>query len=69
MLNEDIEDQDGFHYDFTTASEWEIFIARLEEIVHDWKLSHIPLKPPLKQGQIFATQWETKYERLTFAGK
>ncbi|XP_054281898.1 rab3 GTPase-activating protein catalytic subunit isoform X2 [Macrosteles quadrilineatus] len=67
MLNEDIDEQDSYHYDFTTASEWEIFIARLEEIIHDWKVSHIPLKPALQHKQLFNSSWETKTETLSFA--
>lgn len=68
MLSEDIDEQEGYHYDFTTASEWEIFIARLEEIIHDWKVSHLPLKPPLSRGQLFTSAWEKKVETLSFAG-
>lgn len=69
MLTEEFEEQDGYHYDFTTASEWEIFIARLEEIIHDWKVAHMPLKSPLKHMELFSSSWETKIENLSFAGK
>lgn len=69
MLGEEFDEQDVYHYDFTTASEWEIFIARLEEVFHDWKVSHIPLKPPLKHGELLQSTWETKVDSLKFAGK
>lgn len=35
-MNEEI-DETEFYQDFTTASEWEIFIAGLEEIINQWK--------------------------------
>lgn len=37
-MAEEIDDNEFFQQDFTTASEWEIFNARLEEIFHEWKL-------------------------------
>lgn len=37
-MNEEIDEGEFYHHDFTTASEWEIFIARMEEILHEWKL-------------------------------
>ena len=43
-----LQDSDVFEItDFTTASEWERFIARLEEIVHEWKLASLPPQDPL----------------------
>ena len=39
--------------DFTTASEWERFIAQLEEVIHEWKLVTIPKLPPLKKARGF----------------
>lgn len=68
MLQGDIDDQEVYHYDFTTASEWEIFIARLEEVIHEWKIPHSNSRPPLKSGQLFNSEWETKSETLSFAG-
>lgn len=35
MSTEEIDDNEFFHQDFTTATEWEIFISRLEEIFHE----------------------------------
>lgn len=60
---------DSFNQDFTTATRWEVFCARLEEIIHDWKL------PYKKQGatklplnSLSTNEWETKEELVTFDG-
>lgn len=66
-MSEDIDDQ--YHIDYTTASEWEIFIARLVEIIHEWKVAHITLGSSLKAGQLFNCSWETKTENVSFAGE
>lgn len=65
-----IEIEDVYHHDFTTASEWEVFIARLEEIMHEWKLSHYAKSyPPLKYGDFVNLTWEENTEKVNFAGK
>ncbi|KAH9514641.1 Rab3 GTPase-activating protein catalytic subunit [Bulinus truncatus] len=52
--------------DFTTASDWERFIARLEEILHEWKLvSHEPREPALKDHYATGT-WAEKTEEVVF---
>ncbi|GBO17283.1 hypothetical protein AVEN_17853-1, partial [Araneus ventricosus] len=44
------EDQDVFEItDFTTASEWERFISKIEEVFHEWKLPQHNSAPPLKK--------------------
>ncbi|KAI0217388.1 Rab3 GTPase-activating protein catalytic subunit [Lamellibrachia satsuma] len=49
--------------DFTTASEWERFIARLEEIFHEWKTDNLqPIKEPSAAGT-----WVENVEQLQFA--
>ncbi|XP_039279363.1 rab3 GTPase-activating protein catalytic subunit [Nilaparvata lugens] len=67
-IHEDL-DEDVYHCDFTTASEWEIFIARLEEIIHEWKLSSnsANLLKPLKSGQLSSKNWASKCENILFA--
>uniref|UniRef100_A0A673HJI3 Rab3 GTPase-activating protein catalytic subunit n=1 Tax=Sinocyclocheilus rhinocerous TaxID=307959 RepID=A0A673HJI3_9TELE len=35
--------------DFTTASEWERFISRLEELLNDWKLIGSRVGKPLEK--------------------
>ncbi|XP_044596449.1 rab3 GTPase-activating protein catalytic subunit isoform X2 [Cotesia glomerata] len=62
-----VEIEDFYHHDFTTASEWEVFIARLEEIIHEWKLPHSKLEPALKSGDFVNLTWEVKSEELNFA--
>ena len=64
-----IEIEDVYHHDFTTASEWEVFIARLEEVIHEWKLSHTKLGPTLKEGDFVNLEWDENTEKLNFAGK
>ncbi|XP_023243587.1 rab3 GTPase-activating protein catalytic subunit-like [Centruroides sculpturatus] len=63
------EEQDVFEItDFTTASEWERFIARIEEIIHEWKLvSSATVQPPLKKNELITSQWEEERESLLFA--
>ncbi|KAF4526734.1 hypothetical protein B566_EDAN015767 [Ephemera danica] len=49
-MGDEAEDhQNAWHDDFTTASQWEIFIARLEESIYDWKLPQF--KPKLCDSQ------------------
>ncbi|XP_017758239.1 PREDICTED: rab3 GTPase-activating protein catalytic subunit isoform X2 [Eufriesea mexicana] len=63
-----VEIEDFYHHDFTTASEWEVFIARLEEIIHEWKLSNTKIGPCLKSGDFVNFPWEENSEKLYFAG-
>ncbi|XP_076749790.1 RAB3 GTPase activating protein subunit 1 [Xylocopa sonorina] len=62
-----IEIEDFYHHDFTTASEWEVFIARLEEIMHEWKLPKRKIGNCLKSGDFVNCQWDEKSEKLYFA--
>lgn len=59
-MNEEIEESEFYQEDFTTASDWEIFISRLEEIINHWKIDD--LKEESHEGCI----WVTKSEKLTF---
>jgi len=63
-----VEIEDFYYHDFTTISEWEVFIARLEEIMHEWKLPHIKVSSPLKPGDFVNCQWHEASEKLNFAG-
>lgn len=65
MYNVEIED--FYHHDFTTASEWEVFVARLEEIMHEWKLPQVTIGPSLKPGDFVNLTWEEHSEELNFA--
>jgi hypothetical protein len=64
------EQQSNFHDDFTTASQWEIFIARIEEAIYEWKLPQ--LKPDSKSSKKNIFQAEGKLESIettiTFSG-
>ncbi|KAM4697609.1 rab3 GTPase-activating protein catalytic subunit isoform 2-T2 [Rhinophrynus dorsalis] len=53
--------------DFTTASEWERFISKVEEVLNDWKLiGDSPKKPPEK-GEYTTGIWEEKGDEVLFA--
>ncbi|XP_062600840.1 rab3 GTPase-activating protein catalytic subunit-like [Saccostrea cucullata] len=62
------EDADVFEItDFTTASDWERFVARLEEVLHEWKLvNHSPL-PPAPRGSLTTGKWRERTEPISFA--
>ena len=53
--------------DFTTASDWERFIARLEEILHEWKLVNHKPHPPAMKDQYSTGSWAEKLEEVIFA--
>ncbi|KAG8201721.1 hypothetical protein JTE90_012782 [Oedothorax gibbosus] len=62
------EEQDVFEItDFTTASEWERFISRIEEVFHEWKLPQRNFFAPLKKGELSDGVWLEKREQLMFA--
>ncbi|XP_076283698.1 RAB3 GTPase activating protein subunit 1 [Lasioglossum baleicum] len=62
-----VEIEDFYHHDFTTASEWEVFIARLEEIIHEWKLPNKKIGRCLNSGDFVNCQWKENSEKLHFA--
>ncbi|XP_021092638.1 rab3 GTPase-activating protein catalytic subunit isoform X4 [Heterocephalus glaber] len=53
--------------DFTTASEWERFISRVEEVLNDWKLIGNSLGKPLEKGIFTSGTWEEKSDEIFFA--
>ncbi|XP_060518580.1 rab3 GTPase-activating protein catalytic subunit [Cylas formicarius] len=59
-MNEEIDESEFYHQDFTTASDWEIFIARIEEIVNQWK------NEGYASGTIDRGPWLVKNEKLAF---
>lgn len=62
------EDGDVFEItDFTTASEWERFVARLEEVLHEWKLVNRDPLPAVPAGKFTDGPWEEKTEEVAFA--
>ncbi|XP_068905492.1 rab3 GTPase-activating protein catalytic subunit isoform X2 [Tenebrio molitor] len=62
-MNEEIDETEFYHQDFTTASEWEIFIARIEEIINQWKSEDV------KDNELENNSneiWNIKTENLSF---
>lgn len=62
-MNEEIDEYDIYHQDFTTVSDWEVFIARIEEILNDWRLSKLYMQR-LKCN--YTKKWICKSEEITF---
>lgn len=62
-MNEEIDEGEFYHQDFTTASEWEIFIARMEEIIHEWKIQDAKSDSVLTN----TNNWNIKTEKIQFA--
>ncbi|XP_018562940.1 rab3 GTPase-activating protein catalytic subunit-like [Anoplophora glabripennis] len=62
-MNEEIDDSEFYHQDFTTASEWEIFIARLEEVINQWKTEDLKNEPAVETQNI----WDIRNEKVSFA--
>lgn len=63
--NEDAEEYDLYHVDFTTASEWEVFIARIEEVLQQWKLHQNRFCNP--KEKLCNVSWNTLTENICFA--
>ncbi|CAN9506541.1 unnamed protein product [Ophioblennius macclurei] len=54
--------------DFTTASEWERFMAKVEEVLSDWKLTgNFVLVKPLEKGEYTHGSWGEKSQEINFA--
>lgn len=60
-MNEEIDEYDVYHQDFTTVSEWEVFIARIEEILNEWKLSKSKVT---KLSPEYTKKWVCKSENI-----
>ena len=64
------EDSEVFEItDFTTASDWERFVSKLEEVLHEWKLVSPPPStlPPLPKGILSKGEWTEEQDRIQFA--
>lgn len=67
MSEEIVDDTEFVQQDFTTASEWEILNARLEEQFHEWKLATIATTaPPLGADQLSLCEWHVATESITY---
>ncbi|KAL0273699.1 UNVERIFIED_CONTAM: hypothetical protein PYX00_006319 [Menopon gallinae] len=62
-----MENEDMYHYDFTTASELEIFIARIEEIIQEWRVPQKPVQCKLEKDDFKKKEWCLSSEKITFA--
>jgi Rab3 GTPase-activating protein catalytic subunit len=67
-MNEEIDDQDFYQHDFTTTTDWEIFIAHLEKIIQEWKMPKVKIGPQLKRGELSEGEWKRTSEKISFAG-
>lgn len=66
-MSDEIDDNEFFQQDFSTATEWEIFNARLEEIFHEWKLPYTEPGKPLSANELSTSEWDTMHEVVFFA--
>ncbi|XP_077502332.1 RAB3 GTPase activating protein subunit 1 [Amblyomma americanum] len=53
--------------DFTTSTEWERFIASVEAVIHEWKLTAVRTVEALKEGELSVQDWKTCSEDIKFA--
>uniref|UniRef100_A0AAR2K619 Rab3 GTPase-activating protein catalytic subunit n=1 Tax=Pygocentrus nattereri TaxID=42514 RepID=A0AAR2K619_PYGNA len=53
--------------DFTTASEWERFVSRVEEVLNDWKLIGSNVGKPPEKGEYTSGTWEENSREINFA--
>jgi len=67
-MNEEVDDQDFYQHDFTTTTDWEIFVAHLEKIIQEWRLPKVKIEPRLKKGDLSEEEWERTSEKILFAG-
>lgn len=61
-MNEEIDESELYHRDFTTASNWEIFIARLEEVINQWSTDEIQGEDKYDTYGV----WNIRTERISF---
>ncbi|XP_037047292.1 rab3 GTPase-activating protein catalytic subunit isoform X2 [Bradysia coprophila] len=66
-MDNEIDDNEFYQQDFTTASEWEVFNARLEEQFHEWKLPFVETKAPLNRNELSLCEWNVVKENVYFA--
>lgn len=66
-MNEEIDEYDIYHQDFTTVSEWEVFVARIEEVLIDWRLSKSTMVKHSVENH--AKKWFTKSEEISYQGQ
>ena len=50
--------------DFTNSSDWEKFIAQIEEAINEWQLNSYLKFRPLSANALASSEWETKTASL-----
>ncbi|XP_050306543.1 rab3 GTPase-activating protein catalytic subunit [Anthonomus grandis grandis] len=63
-MNQEIDDTEFYHEDFTTASDWEILVAHMEEIVNQWKTDEV--KESGETPRESSKQWNVRSEKLVY---
>ncbi|OQR78540.1 rab3 GTPase-activating protein catalytic subunit-like [Tropilaelaps mercedesae] len=53
--------------DFTTATEWEKFIAAFEQLIEEWKLPSVVPTGPLTNGALGSSEWKSRSDVVSFA--
>lgn len=66
-MDNEIDDNEFYQQDFTTASEWEMFNARLEEQFHEWKLPFVETLAKLNRNELSLCEWNVVKENVYFA--
>nr|CAB3265374.1 rab3 GTPase-activating protein catalytic subunit-like [Phallusia mammillata] len=64
----EIQEEEVFEIiDFTNASDWEKFIAQIDEAIIDWHLNRYINLPPLQKNELTSGEWITKSTPLSFS--
>lgn len=61
-------DKEFFRQDFTAATEWDVFNARLEKIICEWKLKDVKFSGhKLGENELSLSQWERQNEFVKYS--
>lgn len=61
-------EEDNYYYDFTTASDLELFVARLEEVIQLWGLNGNREEEPSNAVTSFNNEFISVSESVSFSG-
>uniref|UniRef100_A0A2R5LMV7 Rab3 GTPase-activating protein catalytic subunit n=1 Tax=Ornithodoros turicata TaxID=34597 RepID=A0A2R5LMV7_9ACAR len=70
MAVDDVINEDPDLYDitdFTTSTDWERFVASIEAVIHEWKLTSLKPVSPLNESELANGTWEMSSEDISFA--
>lgn len=63
-----VKDKEFFRQDFTGATEWDVFNARLEKIICEWKLKDVKFSGhKLEENELSLSQWERQNEFVKYS--